>query len=544
MKRLVAICLCLLLSCSVMGVAGAETQPQELRTVTILATGAYEPWLTAEYNNFESGKLFDEAIAKLGLRIEIEGIEDASFMDVVNSRIAAGVDLPDIIGSSWNTFDAVNWAKNGMILSVSDLIAQYDEDGSILAYYNEKCPGAVGATTAPDGNMYWFSYLAGRTYLDQETGEVIPQTSPRTSVIRKDWLDQLNIEYKYSYTPDELFDILVAFRENDVNGTGVADEVANITFDDFWNGLAKGFGLSHKLLCSYDENNQVYSNFYHENFDEYITFMQKLYEADLLDTSTLVLAGTLDNALQTENKASINFGYGWWEGYENNCSDENALYLPFWLDPDGLDNGFYAIDDPAVNAYCQYVVTKDCKDLQAVMDLFDFVYTDEYALIVSYGIEHVGYEMDERGVVIPATIPGDAETFDARYGAAWAGLAPAALPNMRTDTVYYDLLPEGVSARTQAKNEVIYDWTTDLIKKATIECAFDQLAIATDEELEVIGNVEEQLKTYASELLVDLIMGRKSLDDMDVYRGELEKLGLNEYMEVIQAQRDRYVSLG
>ena len=127
MKRLVAICLCLLLSCSVMGVAGAETQPQELRTVTILATGAYEPWLTAEYNNFESGKLFDEAIAKLGLRIEIEGIEDASFMDVVNSRIAAGVDLPDIIGSSWNTFDAVNWAKNGMILSVSDLLAQYDE---------------------------------------------------------------------------------------------------------------------------------------------------------------------------------------------------------------------------------------------------------------------------------------------------------------------------------------------------------------------------------------------------------------------------------
>lgn len=542
MKRFLALTLCLLM---VLPLCPALAEEQELIVITILCHAETEPWLTAEYANFEVGRVFDQILAeRYGLKLELEGIDNSVFVDVVNSRVAAGVDLPDIISAGWDSFDAISWARNGMLMSVSDLMEQYDTDGSILAYYNKCSPGAVGANTAPDGKMYWFSYLSGRDFFDPETDEEIPMTAPRTLAVRKDWLDKLNIEYKYTYTPDELYDILVAFREQDANGNGLADEVANLEFDGFWNGIAQGFDLSWQLLCGYGTDDKVYSNFYHENFPAYIEFMRKLYEADLLDTAVLTDTSTFDNAIQTENRASVNMGYVDYEGFERNCSDENALYLSTWIDLDGLENGFHAIDDPKYNTYSMYLVTSACKNPEAVIKLFDFVYTDEYSALAAYGLEDLGYTRSENGVYIPAVIPGDADTYDSRYSLSWCNFAIMALPNARTLPEYKTIRQEGVTERTAAKQQVMYDWIYDMLPNAEIECAFAQLAIATEEEAELIANTEEQLNTYASELLVDLILGRKTLDNMDEYRGELEKLGLGEYMEVMQARRDRYVSAG
>lgn len=540
MKRILALALCLLMAASVIP---TYAQEQELTPISILCHAEVEPWLTAEYANFEVGKLFDQILAeRLGLRIEIEGIENNSFVDVVNSRVAAGVDLPDIISSGWDTFDAINWAKNGMLLAVSDLIEQYDEDGSILAYYNSRCPGAVGATTAPDGKMYWFSYLSGRQFYDPETDEIIPFTDPRTMSIRVDWLEKIGAEYKYTYTPAELHDILAAFQAQDVNGNGMKDEVINVPINSFYNGIAQGFDLSGQLLCGYGPDNKVYSNFYHENFPAYIEYMQQLYKEDLIDTATLTDTSTFDNAIQTENRASINFGYAWYEGFEKNCSDPDALYLPTWIDLDGLENGFHALDDPRVNTYCQYMVPSSTKHPEEVLRLFDFVYTDEYAALATYGIENVGYTVSDSGVYIPAVIPGDADTYDPRYGLAWTNFSIMALPNMRTLPEYRVLKPDNVTELTKLKKEAFYDWNYNLLPYANIECVFDQIAIETDEEAETIGQIEEQLNTYAEELLVDLILGRRSLDDMETYLGELEKLGLQEYMSIKQARRDRYVA--
>ena len=88
-----------------------------------------------------------------------------------------------------------------------------------------------------------------------------------------------------------------------------------------------------------------------------------------------------------------------------------------------------------------------------------------------------------------------------------------------------------------------YNFYTELYPLADqVETTSYSLAIATDEESEIISEKEEQLRTYASELISDLIMGNKSLDDLPEYQKELEDLGLLEYMEVMQARRDRIVA--
>jgi ABC-type glycerol-3-phosphate transport system substrate-binding protein len=66
--------------------------------------------------------------------------------------------------------------------------------------------------TSPDGGLYSFPFY----YSDP--------TDPQCYAywINKDRLDKLGLEMPT--TPDELFDVLVAFRDGDPNGNGIPDE--------------------------------------------------------------------------------------------------------------------------------------------------------------------------------------------------------------------------------------------------------------------------------------------------------------------------------
>lgn len=70
-----------------------------------------------------------------------------------------------------------------------------------------------------------------------------------------------------------------------------------------------------------------------------------------------------------------------------------------------------------------------------------------------------------------------------------------------------------------------------------------QLAMASEEEVAVIERTENVLSTYASELLTDLILGNKSLDNLPEYQKEMEELGLLEYLDVMQARRNRILGI-
>ena len=45
--------------------------------------------------------------------------------------------------------------------------------------------------------------------------------------------------------------------------------------------------------------------------------------------------------------------------------------------------------------------------------------------------------------------------------------------------------------------------------------------------------------TYSEELLTKLILGQQSMDDWDTYMADLERLGLDQLIEINQARYDR-----
>ncbi len=78
-------------------------------------------------------------------------------------------------------------ANKGTILPINTIMAQYG-DGTFNTFIHEKYPFVAQLTTAPDGNIYWYTSVQAQTYQDK------PATTCRIINVRKDWLEKLGME--------------------------------------------------------------------------------------------------------------------------------------------------------------------------------------------------------------------------------------------------------------------------------------------------------------------------------------------------------------
>ena len=61
----------------------------------------------------------------------------------------------------------------------------------------------------------------------------------------------------------------------------------------------------------------------------------------------------------------------------------------------------------------------------------------------------------------------------------------------------------------------------------------------THDESEKIGVVSADIINFVNEMNAAFIMGTRSLDEWDAYLAELEAMGLNDYLQVVQVAFER-----
>jgi len=155
-----------------------------------------------------------------GIKIEFDrmGNNSAECLTQIQLRIATGERLPDIVLNCGPTrLDCWDYMEDGIIVPLNDYIENYgyyyDKAVEEMQTYNPELIGAIPAYNDPDGNMplLWkFSLGPGSQYDKQ-------------AYINKAWLDTLGMEVPD--TIDELYEVLVAFRDKDPNGNGIKDEI-------------------------------------------------------------------------------------------------------------------------------------------------------------------------------------------------------------------------------------------------------------------------------------------------------------------------------
>lgn len=488
----------------------------------------------ADREKYDSWQVFEKWLKEQNLEISFETVPSDQYKVVVQTRLASGSNLPDIVNiSPVDQTTALNLAKQGTIVPINKLLKEHG-DGSVEKFLENEAPFATKLTTASDGNIYWFSGIQKTTY-----NKKLASTCQMIA-IRKDWLDKLGL--KAPTNAQEFKDVLTQFREKDANGNGAKDEEIAVDASGFLTGVAQWFGMSPNLVSLDPVTKKITSPWYQKGAKEYFKYMNELAKAGLLETG--VIGATTDDLMSqkiSENKvgATVTYAMQKWLEPSIKGSATKAEYMP--IGPLNAVEGITPISATEASTLLMatnFAVTKNCKDQDGVAKLLSIIYSDKYETLCSGGIEGVEYK----------TVNGIRETQPGYANAYWAQNAKDGKSSL--DKLVGNVLPKLRFAQmeTEINNPELEKSKADYQKKVieyTPSVAYDPtsyLALPDTDQLAKQTELSTNLTTYSSELATKLILGQEPLDNWDQDMAKLKKLGLDDLIAIDQKLYEKYTN--
>ena len=206
---------------------------------------------------------------------------DAS--EKLSLAFAAKNNIPDLfLMADMSTSTVDKYGEDGVIMPVEDLIEEYAPN--IQSAIAEDVDGRRMATAA-NGHMYAIPSLY-RSPMEKIRG---------ISFVNQGWLEKLNLPVPS--TTDELYQTLKAFKEQDPNGNGAADEVPLMIY---WDGNTRGvaslfgsWGVSSAYTGAggscmagpfFVKDNKVVVSNTQDAYKDAVKFFHKLYSEGLMNT--------------------------------------------------------------------------------------------------------------------------------------------------------------------------------------------------------------------------------------------------------------------
>lgn len=226
------------------------------------------------FNDLNEMITIRELEQKTNIHIDWKQIPVEGFKDKLNLMLAGG-ELPDAFFYGLSSQDVVKYGSQGVLVPLEGLIEQYAPN--IKRIFTEY-PQVRRAATAPDGHIYslpWFK--------DQEFFEY-----RNTFLINKSWLDALQLNMPE--TTEDFYRVLQAFKHNDPNGNGLADEIPatfryNVTTNGYYE-LFGAFGVVDAVNNLYIDNGKVKFEAIEPRYKEAIRYLHRLYGEGLIDQQT------------------------------------------------------------------------------------------------------------------------------------------------------------------------------------------------------------------------------------------------------------------
>ncbi len=460
-----------------------------------------------------------------GICLQIELYPEKQYRSILQTKILEGLEGYDWVyfGDS-NDYETRSFLiEQGVVVPINEILENYSDGTAYLFYKNGDGKTLAQMRTYEDGNLYFL----GSSSVDRYNG--LKVTNPYGINIRYDWLQKLGLELPE--TTEELYETLRLFQIHDANGNGIKDEVANVDLTSFGNGFAQAFGLGNELVYFDPVTGKMTSPFYQENVKEYFQYMNRLYEAGLLDV-------TYESSVELqENKLSTITQYFAYSGNESSVKISDGEIPVQWVPivplADCADRFLFNLDWR--NSPSNYFGITKHADKETIGILLDYISTVEFDTLSFYGIENYSYEtINGRPVKYQSPEQRDAQIMTNGF-ALWVYLLPSF---QRVN--YEDLLltlnkyPEKVDACNRYFQNledfgVMYSPET-MIGEPTLESA------------KLIQELSIDLKTYQEYLMKQLITGEKSLDHWDSYISDLQELGLDRLINVYQESFNRYIA--
>ena len=508
--------------------SGSASAADGVSHLKIMGTEGWAPctdW--NEVGEYSAFKTLQGWLDEAKLDVEWEVITAEQYPVILQTRLASGNDLPDIV--KVHTLDdaaLLALAEQGLIIPINEIIDKYSA-GPAREAFNKTFPSVRPLTTAEDGNMYWFCNVQNKYYGDNNDAN-----GSFSILYRRDWADALEIDEPENL--EEFTQMLRDFRTKDANGNGQQDEILFIDPSSFRTGIAQWFDLATGTIALDPQQNKIVTPWKNPNVKAYFAYLNSLVNEGIRDPA---VAGNYELLTQkrAENKIAAMWDYtnAMWNEPTVQAIAPDALYAPLMPLPavDGVEPA--SMSEPGQMVWERYAVTKDCKDLEAVARLLDIVYSEDYATLTAFGEEGVNFTYDEEGVMVSCGLSGDElrEQRIAEGAMLWNGVLPRVQSvDMRQQVATCDDYKRDVTLAL-----IDYD-------KKYPDQLNNFLALPTKEESERINELQANLDTASQELATKLTLGQIPLSDLEKEVEKLDELGLSELLEIAQARYDRYLA--
>ena len=542
--------------------ASNETsEPQgnvEMQDFTVLGDDASTRFdYATEMDDMYAFKAFRELMEAKGINLVMEYVKDDQYLTTLQTRFAAQNNIPMYASMYQMTeTDVLKLATQGVLLDINELLEK--GDGTAKDYWYNDTYGKQGRNKAmtPEGNFWWLPNLYISLW---ENGEYTGTGTNLTSVIRKDWLDQYNLEIPT--TLEEYKTALKTFNEQDPSGSGAGVAGMNVySYNpcDWGDSIANWFGLVRGLISVNWDTDTAVSPWHQDTVKDYLTFANSLYADGLYDPEMIGSTSTLSQKIANNQVAGLTT-YALTTTYEptieaafNGGKEGGALYADIYpIEAVKGVSPLLPLEDPTY-IWDEFVFTTKA-DPELAAKFLDVYYSPEHIEILNYGVEGIHYEVVNGEKQWKKYVAKeDGKEFEANQlnqyldDKAEQRLSYGKIAYTRTvfsDVNFYDLwgAKNGCVELGWATQKAEYqDATIDFGHYTSIDVT-GVLATASAEEQEKYNDVINDMKSASQQAISAFIMGQRSLDELDSVVAELDTLGLTDCEAIYQARHDRFL---
>ncbi|MFC4535138.1 hypothetical protein [Sphaerisporangium dianthi] len=399
-------------------------------------------------------------------------------------------------------------------------------------------------SVAPDGHIYALPQWA----------DCFHCTYPDKLWINSTWLKKLNLQMPK--TTEELRSVLKAFKTQDPNGNGKADEIPMTTdardssliaylMGAFaYDPVGANNGVRSLLVLNGDKVDTPVDK---DAWREGLKYINSLYKDGLIDPAsftqnpeTLQALGNNPSAVQIGSSPVLHPGIFVQLGSKDG-RDKQYDAAPPLTGPGG--KSYTGLQYPTSNGYTFMLTNKASKEAQvAAIKMLDYIYTDEGQLAAWAGPEGVGWLKPEPGDVAldPATKPMYKPPLMASVpkNTAWGALA------QYNNTLAFrnaQVVPEDIYAETGYERRLfqatkLYEGHEDKTQ------FFPAASVWVDPSASAeIATLKTNLDSYVTQAQLGFITGSKNIDtDWDAFVKGLDGVGIKRYLELNQQAYDKY----
>ena len=528
MKRILILTLAMLLLCamsaSAVTVSGANEFPivDEPCELTIWAP------LNAIVEDYETNEMTAFYEEKTGVHVNWIQVADAEVATKLNLSISSG-DYPDIYTCNFTTDQVTQYSQAGIFLPLDDLIDQY---GCNIKRVLEENPELKQSITAPDGHIYTLFVTDPATYLLVQN----------KLFVNGEWVAAY-CEATGKSTPvttQEFEDMLVYWRDNDMNGNGdPSDEVPMMGTlanpgQDFTYYLLNAYQVSPQDSLMADEAGNVSFTADTDEYREGLKWVRHLYEEGLIAEETFIQDNSqLQSVLNKEDPTERTVGAfgGFWQG----VSVSTASMPGGW----DLYDALAPLEGPTGLRPCatsghlgmslRGAITSACENPDVAIKWLDFWFSEEGMVLIDYGFEGVNWEWNDTPAINGNT---PSRTF-------LTGRTEPQNVHWYVNTVPYYRTEDSLFGRTPTDHvPYLYEDALAYENYYTIT-GFPQFAWCEDTDL-LAERVElkTQIDEYVQQAKVQFITGAMDVGsdaDWQSYLDNLKAMGLDRYLEVVKA---------